>query len=75
MEGVAGLYGGWYWYGLGAPYPPSPIFVVNVVKRGDNPLCNVCIKKILEKIFGKLEIYSTLKKKILGKKSEMVLYK
>jgi len=53
MEGVAGLYGGWYGYGLGAPYPPSPIFVVNVVKRGDNPLSEV-YKKNSRKNFWKI---------------------
>jgi len=78
MEGVAGLYGGWYWYGLGAPYPPSPIFVVNVVKRGDNPLSKV-YKKISGKNFGKKEVLpphiSGNEKKILGKKTEMVSYK
>jgi hypothetical protein len=26
------------------------------VKRGDNPLCNVFIKKIWKKIFGKIPI-------------------
>lgn len=56
MEGVAALYGGWYWYGLGAPYPPSPIFVVNVVKRGDNPLSKV-YKKNSRKNFWKKRKY------------------
>jgi hypothetical protein len=53
VEGVAALYGGWYGYGLGAPYPPSPIFVVNVVKRGDNPLSKV-YKKNSRKNFWKI---------------------
>jgi hypothetical protein len=38
---------------VGAGYPPSPIFVVFVVNRGDNPLCKV-YKKISGKNFGKL---------------------
>jgi len=41
MGGVGGLYGGWYGYRGGSSVSPLPIFVVNVVKRGDNPLNKV----------------------------------
>ena len=36
------------------PYPPSIYDILTGQKGGDNPVCIVFIKKILEKIFGKI---------------------
>lgn len=64
----------------GARYPPSPIFVVFVVNRGDNPLIKVC-KKILGKIFGKKvnppNIAENVKKnfgKFFGKRGSSIIF-